>query len=368
MTLNPTPTAAANPIRVVAVVAALLATLLATAQPAAAAAVTCNGLTATIVGTDGNDTLVGTDGVDVIAGLDGRDRIYGLDGNDVICGGGARDRIHAGRGHDIVFGGDGDDRIKADQGKDQIWGEGGDDRISGQTGADLIVGGRGDDTLSGGFGNDTLQGGRGDDVINGADGTDSIAGGADVDTCDSPNDIIAGCELPTIAGPSSGDAQYAAESFTIINSERTSRGLPALTRHPDLDSYAQAWAVEMSTIPLPLSASQHHSPPFTGSDRPFQNIPNSVSWTAAFENVGYSTVGTTETPADVMSRLFYSPGGSGFMSSPGHRCNILETAAIQVGLGAHTDANGAVWVVQVYWGTEFPLPAPIAECASVTSR
>ena len=355
-------------LRAIAVAITLLATLMVSVQPAGAAEFTCNGLPATIVGTDGNDTLIGTEGVDVIVGLAGRDRIYGLGGNDVLCGGGSRDRIYAGRGHDIVLGGDGDDRIKADQGTDQIWGEGGDDRISGQTGADLIVGGRGDDILSGGFGNDTLQGGRGQDQISGADGADTINGGADADTCDSPGDTITGCELPTIAGPSSIDAQYATASFSIINSERVARGLPALTRHPDLDAYAQAWAVEMSTIPLPLSASQHHSPPFTGSDRPFQSIPNSVSWTAAFENVGYSTVGSAETPADVMSRLFYSPGGSGFMSSPGHRCNILESAASQVGLGAFTDANGAVWVVQVYWGTQYPLPSPIAECASVTAR
>ena len=350
------------------VVAALMAAMLATAAPASAATPTCNGVTATIVGTNGNDTLIGTAGVDVIVGLDGRDRIYGLDGNDIICGGGSRDRIWSGRGHDIVFGGDGDDRIKADQGKDQIWGEGGDDKISGQTGADLIVGGRGDDTLSGGFGDDVLQGGKGNDEIWGADGADSIQGGADQDLCDSPGDLIAGCELPTIAGPSAGDPEYTTASLSIINAERSDRGLPALTRHPDLDSYAQAWAVEMSTIALPLSASQHHSPPFTGSDRPFQSLPNSVSWTAAFENVGYSTVGSSETPADVMSRLFYSPGGSGFMSSPGHRCNILETAASQVGLGAHTDSNGAVWVVQVYWGTDYPLASPIGECASVVSR
>jgi uncharacterized protein YkwD len=350
------------------VVVALVASILAIASPASAAVITCNGLEATVVGTDGNDTLYGTEGVDVIAGLDGRDRIYGLGGNDIICGGGARDRIFAGRGHDMVFGGDGDDRIKADQGADQIWGEGGDDKISGQTGADVISGGRGDDKISGGFGDDVISGGRGDDILDGADGSDQLLGGAQTDTCDSPNDVITACELPVIAGPSSGDAAYEDESLRIINAERAGHGLAAVARHPELDSYARAWAIEMSTIPLPLTAAGHHSPPFTGSDRPFQNIPNSVSWTAAFENVGYSTIGANETAADVMSRLFYSPGGSGFMTSPGHKCNILETAASEVGLGAFTDSGGALWVVQVYWGTEHPLPTPIAECASVVAR
>src|SRR2546423_3983366 len=52
-----------------------------------AAGTTCNGLTATIVGTTGNDTLVGTAGNDVIAALAGDDTIDGAGGNDVICGG-----------------------------------------------------------------------------------------------------------------------------------------------------------------------------------------------------------------------------------------------------------------------------------------
>ena len=47
---------------------------------------TCNGLTATTVGTSGSDNLNGTEGPDVIAGLDGHDMIDGVGGDDVICG------------------------------------------------------------------------------------------------------------------------------------------------------------------------------------------------------------------------------------------------------------------------------------------
>jgi Ca2+-binding RTX toxin-like protein len=88
----------------------------------------CEGLSATIVGTPGNDNLTGTTGDDVIAGLGGDDTLFGLGGNDTICG---------------------DD------------------------GADRILGGAGNDTLSGLAGNDTLMG---------HSGTDAINGGADVDT------------------------------------------------------------------------------------------------------------------------------------------------------------------------------------------
>lgn len=61
----------------------LLTTPSASAQPPT----TCNFLTATIVGTDGNDTIAGTPGNDVISAGAGSDIINGLDGNDVICPG-----------------------------------------------------------------------------------------------------------------------------------------------------------------------------------------------------------------------------------------------------------------------------------------
>ena len=52
-----------------------------------AAAVSCHGRVATIVGTNGADTLRGTPGADVMVGLDGRDRIFGFGGNDLIWSG-----------------------------------------------------------------------------------------------------------------------------------------------------------------------------------------------------------------------------------------------------------------------------------------
>ncbi|MGI9606062.1 MAG: CAP domain-containing protein [Acidimicrobiales bacterium] len=328
---------------------------------------TCNGLSATIVGTPGDDVLHGTDGVDVIVGLAGADVIFGHDGNDVICSGPGPDRIWAGVGNDVVYGNGGNDRIKGDLGRDHLFAGNGNDVVAGQAGADLLYGGSGRDKLAGGRGSDMLMGGDGNDRMFGQDGIDVLHGEANTDFCDSQGDTLVGCELPQVAGPT-GLAAYESHMLTLINVERTNRGLAAIDRHPDLDSYAQAWAVEMSQFPLPLNAANHHSPPFTGSSYPFQSIPNSVQWTSAFENVGYSTVGGGETPNDVIDRLFYSPNGFGFMSSPGHKCNILETAAIDVGLGAYVDSNGAAWVVQVFWGTAYPLPAPIGECASVVGR
>ena len=111
-------------------------------SPAAAKKPTprCDGQTATIVGTNGDDVIPGTPGNDVIVGLKGDDTINGDLGDDAICGG---------------------------KGNDTLQGQGGNDRLFGQHGNDLLDGGEGgccnpvtntgDDFLSGGQGRDELH-------------------------------------------------------------------------------------------------------------------------------------------------------------------------------------------------------------------
>jgi Ca2+-binding RTX toxin-like protein len=89
--------------------------------------VTCNGLPATIVGTDSSETINGTNQRDVIQGLGGNDRIRGRGGNDVICGG------------------EGNDRLSGKAGADELFGENGDDRLNGGSGFDTCNGGAGVD-------------------------------------------------------------------------------------------------------------------------------------------------------------------------------------------------------------------------------
>jgi hypothetical protein len=117
----------------------------------------CQGLSATIIGTTGNDIINGTAGVDVIVGLAGDDTIYGLGGNDIICG---------------------------NDGKDKLVGGPGNDTLSGDAGNDSLNGGGGKDTLIGGIGNDTLRGGGGDDSLYGEDGDDKLYGQAGIDVLD----------------------------------------------------------------------------------------------------------------------------------------------------------------------------------------
>lgn len=198
-----------------------------------AAAVTCAGQAATIIGTSGNDVLIGTSGPDVIAGLAGNDRIRGRGGNDRICGGFGADVLSGGPGHDFLSAGgprdeNGNDHLRLDLlmagpgndvfhvpgrprwtparirfakaprsitydsrsrqatgwGKDRVTGRGQirvegsayDDTMLGSVGPDIFLGGLGDDYLAGRRGEDELHGARGNNTLLGGRGDDFITG------------------------------------------------------------------------------------------------------------------------------------------------------------------------------------------------
>lgn len=113
----------------------------------AAAAPLCKGLSATIVGTAGNDTLYGTSGNEVIQARGGNDIVYGKGGRDIICGGRGADKLYGGRGADGIYGGKGKDIIVGGRGRDGLKGDAGDDKIYGKAGTDACRGGSGTDTL-----------------------------------------------------------------------------------------------------------------------------------------------------------------------------------------------------------------------------
>ena len=168
--------------RMIVLVLSLLATVVVAAPVAAQGTPTCNGVPATIVGTEGNDRISGTPGNDVIVGLGGRDRIAGGAGNDIICGG------------------DGIDIIRGQRGRDQIFGDAGNDRLFGNVGRDVV---------DGGTGRDRVLGGAGDDIVTGGRGNDFVIGGPDEDSCDlDRNDRFNLCERGDVigaAGSANGD-------------------------------------------------------------------------------------------------------------------------------------------------------------------
>jgi hypothetical protein len=138
----------------------------------------CEGLDATIIGTQDGDEISGTEGPDVINALDGNDTILGLGGDDIVCGGEGDDVMYGSGGHDSLFG------------------QAGNDTLIGAGGGDFLVGAQGNDDLQGGGGNDQLFGDEGDDTLSGGGGNDAADGGPDTDICDGGgnSDTGANCE------------------------------------------------------------------------------------------------------------------------------------------------------------------------------
>ena len=131
--------------------------LAATGSTEPSATFRCNGVVATIVGTNGNDEIKGTNGRDVIVARGGNDEIYGRGGNDLICAGAGVDDVEAGAGNDRVYGGGGNDDLEGQDGADRIFGGGGNDELYGHAGDDLLDGGAGFDEGKGGPGSDTCR-------------------------------------------------------------------------------------------------------------------------------------------------------------------------------------------------------------------
>lgn len=154
-----------------------------------AAAVTCNGLRATIVSSA--TQIQGTNGSDVIfvQGNNGSN-VSALAGNDVICGSSGNDTLNGGAGTDTILG---------QAGNDFLDGGDGNDSLNGGIGNDRLVGGAGNDSLNGAAGINTLQGGVGTDTLNAATGTNFCA-------VDNADPIVGSCTLdgqgPAIANSS----------------------------------------------------------------------------------------------------------------------------------------------------------------------
>jgi len=171
------------------VVSALLTAI---PNPSSAEVATCDGLTATIVGTSGDDVIDGTSGRDIIHGRGGNDVIRGLAGKDVICGGDGDDEIRGGSHYDRVFGGGGNDTIFGGNGHDRLWGGPGADYIAGGAGDDRMYGEGGSDRITGEDGADLLKGNTGADTLVGGPNPDDLYGGGGTDLCFGNTEV--GCE------------------------------------------------------------------------------------------------------------------------------------------------------------------------------
>jgi uncharacterized protein YkwD len=130
---------------------------------------------------------------------------------------------------------------------------------------------------------------------------------------------------PAVAPPATVNAApgAAGDLFARTNAVRGSRGVAALARDASLDSAANGWARELATS----GALRHSALPQQLIGRP---------WSTLGENVGYGS-----SIAVIHDAL---------VNSAGHLANIVGAAFTRVGIGAATDVNGRLWVVELFAG------------------
>lgn len=119
------------------------------------------------------------------------------------------------------------------------------------------------------------------------------------------------------------------EVARLVNAERAKAGLAPLTLNWQLSRVARYKSQDM----IDRGYFAHQSPTY-GS--PFDMIESfGIRFSAAAENIAYGQ----KTPADVMKS---------WMSSPGHRSNILSGNVSEIGVGAAKAYNGTFYWTQLF--------------------
>jgi Ca2+-binding RTX toxin-like protein len=189
---------------------------------------TCFGETATIVGTEGDDTLVGSAGPDVIVGGGGNDVIFGGAGEDDVCAGGGNDRLDGGADRDFLDAAEGNDRVAGGTGRNFLLPGPGDDEVVGGPNTDFGVylgsasavrvdlgagraSGEGNDVLTeiehviGSNRNDVIVGDGGSNTFYGLKGDDRFDGGGDLDVVRYGFLTLFGVNASLAAGKATGE-------------------------------------------------------------------------------------------------------------------------------------------------------------------
>ena len=119
------------------------------------------------------------------------------------------------------------------------------------------------------------------------------------------------------------------EVFNLVNQQRKSNGLPALTYNWEVARCARYKSQDM----INKGYFSHTSPTY-GS--PFNMMENfGIKFSAAAENIAKGQ----RTPQEVMNA---------WMNSSGHRANILSKNVTQIGVGAAKSSNGTLYWTQMF--------------------
>ncbi|MFG2126150.1 CAP domain-containing protein [Streptomyces sp. NPDC048710] len=129
-----------------------------------------------------------------------------------------------------------------------------------------------------------------------------------------PTTSVAPTPPPSTPKPTATASGVVARIVALVNAERSKVGCSALTLNSTLTKVAQAHSQDMAA---------HQNMSHTGSDgsSPGDRITSAgYNWSTYGENVAYGY----STPEQVMA---------GWMSSPGHRANILNCSFKEIGVG-----------------------------------
>lgn len=119
--------------------------------------------------------------------------------------------------------------------------------------------------------------------------------------------------------------------ISLVNNERTSRGLKALTKNSQLTKTATLKSEDMAK----LNYFSHTSPTY-GS--PFDMMKQfGISYGTAGENIAMGQ----KTPEQVMQS---------WMNSAGHKANILKSSYTQIGIGIAKNSSGSIIWTQQFIG------------------
>jgi hypothetical protein len=130
--------------------------------------------------------------------------------------------------------------------------------------------------------------------------------------------VVVAAAILALAPPASADASDEARVLTLIQQTRASVGAPALPVDATLTSAARSWAAKMAR---------------DGTISHNVGLGSQVTASKLSENVGMGP------NVDVVHQ--------GFLNSPGHRANMVDTGVNAVGVGV-AYAGGYVFVVQDY--------------------
>jgi uncharacterized protein YkwD len=147
--------------------------------------------------------------------------------------------------------------------------------------------------------------------------------------------LLAAALLAWAPQPATGWDQSAAEAtlWQLLNGDRTNNGLPPLAKHSTLVSLARWRSKDMVDRDY-----FNHTILGTNYQVYHWYDTNGLSWSSGGENIGWNN-GYSDANSPVKIN-------EGFMASPGHRANILNSAWSHGGVGAY-GADGVMWGGQV---------------------